>query len=55
MVQNRKELNGNTMHRALGTYRPHGDEALLVQDHGNPVRYRKIWIRAVKGYDQPEK
>jgi hypothetical protein len=55
VVHNRKELNGSTEHRALGTYKPHGDAPLLFQDHGHPVRYRNIWIRAVKGYDQPEK
>jgi hypothetical protein len=55
VVHNRKELNGSTEHRALGTYKPHGDEPLLLQDHGHPVRYRNIWIRSVKGYDQPEK
>jgi hypothetical protein len=46
---------GNTMHRALGTYKPHGDEPLLLQDHNHPVRYRNIWVRRLTGYDQPEK
>ncbi|MGA7235358.1 MAG: hypothetical protein WBY44_06750 [Bryobacteraceae bacterium] len=26
MAHNRKELNGSTEHRVLGTYKPHGDE-----------------------------
>ena len=24
-----------------------------VVNHGQPVRYRNIWIRKLKGYDQP--
>ena len=28
----------------------------MLQDHNSdPVRYRNIWIRRLKGYDQPEK
>lgn len=55
MVHNHKELNGTTEHRVLGSYKPHGEDSLLLQDHGYPVRFRNIWIRRLSGYDQAEK
>ncbi len=55
VVHNRQPLDGNTEHRILGQYRPHGDMPLLLQDHDHPVRFRNVWVRRMAGYDQPEK
>jgi hypothetical protein len=27
---------------------------LSLQDHGYKVRFRNVWIRGLKGYDQPK-
>ena len=53
VVHNRTELIGATVHRALGKYDPHPAKApLMLQDHAHPVRYRNIWIRQLKSYDE---
>src|SRR5713101_7633068 len=53
IVHNRTELIGSTVHRALGKYDPHPPKApLMLQDHSHPVRYRNIWIRTLKSYDE---
>jgi hypothetical protein len=53
LVHHRQEVLGAAIHRAVATYRPHGpEEPLSLQDHKQPVRYRNIWIRRLKGYDQ---
>ena len=49
----RKEILGRAIHRRVATYAPHDpEEPLSLQDHNQVVRYRNIWIRRLKGYDQ---
>jgi hypothetical protein len=54
MVHHHQEVIGRAVHRRVATYAPHGpEEPLSLQDHGQPMRYRNIWIRKLRPYDQP--
>jgi hypothetical protein len=46
LVQDHWVIQGNTAHKRRAKYAAHEDKLpLSLQDHGNPIRYRNIWIR----------
>lgn len=56
LMHNHKEVMGAMVYRKVATYTAHAaEEPLALQDHHNPVRYRNIWVRRLRHYDEPEK
>ena len=46
LVQDNTIITGWTVHGSRARYAPHPDRLpLALQDHGNPVRFRDVWVR----------
>ena len=52
VIHDNLELSGGTGWRgphSISEYKKHGDKGpLKMQDHGNPVRFRNVWIKPLK-------
>jgi len=46
LVHHDQALLGGTAHKSMPKYEAHGPKGpIRLQDHGDPVRYRNLWIR----------
>lgn len=48
LIQDNTEIQGTTEYIGAPKVVPHGKGPLKLQDHGNPVSFRNIWVRELK-------
>jgi hypothetical protein len=52
LTHEKQPILGPTQHRQAAKESAYdGKGPISLQDHGNPTRFRNVWIRPIKGYD----